>query len=680
MLTSNLPSSSVSSSCPAEKFSENPQLTDFQDAGYMSEKVTISMTFTIGDLHRMFWMTNTQCANVVHFIASALAPDYLTYERQTPEQNAPSPNLDIEITKSISNSLMAAEAERERFREYGRLGGRPRNGDKKRGKRTARKTPKPSFETAQTSLSPTPSDSAEKEAQKPRVFPVVTSCESKANDTFLTTSKNPPFFNDANNCESKTNEQSLTYACAHTRIYKSGDSLDIRRGVSLVESLESRDTIESRDNNPTYSISQEKSDSEKGVLESTPETVLDGSDTTHPVTAKTGRQVYVKTKVNYPEVTWPTKTNASPEEMLMAIQPPTDRRWHTITVSYKRGGGCRDVWDTWSRQDKEHYDKDRNDWFWDSIETGPEAALGDKITIGALRGAYWHGISTVRPFLGATGVFYSRSTKQKDGDIANGTRHRGENTMVAPLSGHAVCGDGAIGEGAPVCTLVKEELTKMMMDFMTNRGFTKEFIASRGYEGTWHKVTGRPAVKITQPGHPGCFVYRFMDSEPDSDDGRPKYSESRGDAFNYNDLVLKDLSVQNVFLTEGELDADSICQTGYAAMAVHVPQKFEKALGENDLTGKHFVIVADRDETGEAKGNELAKLLESRGLSYSIHTMPEGFKDPNAYLRQFGTIALRDRMMEFLWEDGRLKIDEIKTTRQVVNNSANGEMPKIAMA
>ena len=659
MLTSNLLSSSVSSSCPAEKFSENPQLTDFQDTGYMSEKVTISMTFTIGELHRMQWLTNTQCANVVHGFTATLAPDYLTYERMPSEQDAPLPNFEDEIIRKIGEAFVktrqSGNSTTEIFREYGRLGGRPRKGEekpkKKPSKRTAKRHRKPPFSGN----------------EKPP-FPETKDIDEKT-----------PFFYNSNDCESNTNEQLLTHACAHTRIYKSEDNIDIRRGDAIIESLETRDTIET--NNPTYSISQEKkNDSEKGVLELTPETVSDGSDSTSGGDVKTGRQVYVKTRVNYPEVTWPTKTNASPEEMLLALQPPPDRRWHTLTVSYKRGGGSREVWDIWSRRDIAHYDKERNDWFWDSIETGPETALEDKITIGALRGAYWHGISTVRPFLGATGAFYSHSTKQKDGDLANGTKHRGENTMVAPLSGHAVCGDGSIGEGAPVCTLVKEELTKMMMDFMTNRGFTKEFIASRGYEGTWHKVTGRPAVKITQPGHPGCFVYRFMDSDPDSHDGRPKYYESTGDAFNYNDLVLKDLSIHNVFLTEGELDADSICQTGYAAMAVHVPQKFEKALDENDLTGKHFVIVADRDETGEAKGNELAKLLESRGLSYSIHTMPEGFKDPNAYLRQFGTIALRDRMMEFLWEDGRLKIDEIKTTRQVVNNNANGEMPKTAMA
>ena len=79
-----------------------------------------------------------------------------------------------------------------------------------------------------------------------------------------------------------------------------------------------------------------------------------------------------------------------------------------------------------------------------------------------------------------------------------------------------------------------------------------------------------------------------------------------------------------------------------------------------------------RDQTKQSVEESLKLLKSDVGAVLS--------EDPNAYLRQFGTIALRDRMMEFLWEDGRLKIDEIKTTRQVVNNNANGEMPKTAMA
>lgn len=628
-MTNHTISPSIFVSSPFVEKNQENQNCDFQDIGYMRDTVTFTMTVTLGDLHRLYCMSPLQCRNVIQSFAATLAPDHLVYNRQPSEEDALIPNIEDavidRVRQSIAENQQKAEAEKERFREYGRMGGRPRKDKSKPRRRTTKKTVrKPRKTTGAKSKKPSvqkPSENTKTQVQKPRVFSAV------------------------NNCEQASNETLSTHACAHTRIYKSEERIykEGRRG-SCSESLNADG------DHPAHDMSDGGTDSARGLNQRQAEAFSSGDVSTQSSKVNAGRQAYVKTRVKYPEVTWPTKTNASVEEMLLAITTPGDRRWHTLTISYKRGGGSKEVWETWSRRE-EHFDKEWNDMFWDSIDMEPESGLERKITIDTLRGAYWHGLSTVRPFMGATGVFYDRSAKQNGGKIANGASKRGENNEMAVASGHAVFGEGDVGETEPVRIPKKADLIQRGIEYLKNRGFTMETIEKFHFQGTWHKATGRPAIRMPFPGQARHLKYRFIDSEPNSRNGQARYWESAGETLNYNEPRLGDASAKVVFFVEGEFDAASVEQAGYAAIAVHKLEKLSKALDEYDVDGKRFIVLRDNDATGEAKGDDVAGLLNRKGLPYSVHAMPDGFNDANAYLMQYGTVALRDRLREFIDED-----------------------------
>lgn len=172
----NLPSENFNASHHAD-FSQ-----DFQDIGDFAKKITVSFLATIGDLHRMYCMTDKQCGNIVRFIAAHFSNGYLTYERQPSEPDALIPDIEDVVIEKISHALEEMEAEknteREKFREYGRRGGRPRKDQPRKPGRKPKKASKKRKNPPFSEPSETPQKQDENQAQKPPVFQVANSCDS----------------------------------------------------------------------------------------------------------------------------------------------------------------------------------------------------------------------------------------------------------------------------------------------------------------------------------------------------------------------------------------------------------------------------------------------------------------------------------------------------------------------
>ena len=142
-MTNHTISPSIFVSSPFVEKNQENQNCDFQDIGYMRDTVTFTMTVTLGDLHRLYCMSPLQCRNVIQSFAATLAPNYLVYNRQPSEEDALIPNIEDAVNDRVRQSIaeiqQKAEAEKERFREYGRTGGRPRKDKSKPSRRAAKK-------------------------------------------------------------------------------------------------------------------------------------------------------------------------------------------------------------------------------------------------------------------------------------------------------------------------------------------------------------------------------------------------------------------------------------------------------------------------------------------------------------------------------------------------------------
>lgn len=395
------------------------------------------------------------------------------------------------------------------------------------------------------------------------------------------------------------------------------------------------------------------------------------------------------------ERTWKAWPNPTLHDILSVFPVPPDRgRWLALSMAIydfcvtHHVPNAHDEWETWCRGGQ-RFNKEENDAQWDSFghKTFRDDA-GRKITWRTLLKAWWGGLSIVRPVLGAGEASHGNNTESRSRKSGGRARSRREwKDPFVPASGHMVCCGKTITEmpdviygtaedaAARAAIPSDEELDRMMVDFMAKRGFPEWFVRSMGCKGVWHGTANRPAVEIPYIGEKDWYVaYRFMDIGPNEKDGRERYRMSSGPARNYCQNFLIREEMNTIFLVEGQFDAASIVLTGCPAIAVKSISNIVAHEKAKPVAGRRFIILRDGDAAGENYAEAWRKKLEENGLTVSVEVLPDDVKDANEYLMKYGKDALADRLREFIDKCGNM------TTVQVVNNSANGEMPKTAMA
>lgn len=91
---------------------------------------------------------------------------------------------------------------------------------------------------------------------------------------------------------------------------------------------------------------------------------------------------------------------------------------------------------------------------------------------------------------------------------------------------------------------------------------------------------------------------------------------------------LKDLlGAEQVVVVEGEKDAETLRDLGFAATTNAMGAGSWKAEYAESLRGKHVVITPDNDEAGEKHLEDIARSLAGIALSIKIARVPEKYKD-----------------------------------------------------
>lgn len=114
----------------------------------------------------------------------------------------------------------------------------------------------------------------------------------------------------------------------------------------------------------------------------------------------------------------------------------------------------------------------------------------------------------------------------------------------------------------------------------------------------------------------------------------------------YNADDLDRMPALPVVITEGEIDCLSVMQAGFER-AVSVPDGWTAAGNKTDAllaceaamrNSPHVIVAGDSDAAGESLPRAVASILKGHDVRYAV--WPEGCKDANDVLRQFGEGAL----------------------------------------
>lgn len=204
-----------------------------------------------------------------------------------------------------------------------------------------------------------------------------------------------------------------------------------------------------------------------------------------------------------------------------------------------------------------------------------------------------------------------------------------------------------------------------MTDYLTKRGISFE-TAQR------HWIGYNPDYKIkTKDGNEigkGAIIIPTSDESynliPTCDDNEvyPRY-QKRGPAHIFNSQVLLDKS-KTVYVTEGELDALSIEEVGFDAVALGGGNidLFLRFLKENNVQCI-IILMLDNDVRGRQFESELSEKLNELGIEYrtgSFSDEDHSFKDPNEAL-------IKDRF--FL----KKKLAELLQSNQTVSDSTQAK-------
>ncbi len=167
-----------------------------------------------------------------------------------------------------------------------------------------------------------------------------------------------------------------------------------------------------------------------------------------------------------------------------------------------------------------------------------------------------------------------------------------------------------------------------------------------GYDPEWRnpdKPTAPASPRLIIPKSKNCYFARDtrpLDRIQPNQKGFTKITVKTGSEnpfFNFEALSSPDSDFP-VFITEGEIDALSIIQTGIAAVALGGTAYASRFLTELDkrisegMPVPPLVLAMDSDEAGRGAQSVLRIGLQGRSLAFSELTLPDGCKDPNIAL------------------------------------------------
>lgn len=383
-------------------------------------------------------------------------------------------------------------------------------------------------------------------------------------------------------------------------------------------------------------------------------------------------------------VTWEAFRNVDTTTALLAIPCPADfDLWFPTIISAVRGEVPDHIIESWCLTGGRH-DMDENRYY---INYAKRERAGG-ITRLLLFRIYNHGFDCVGRYskiLNAELAQNTASDASSDSTHAN-TRPSKKNAVAA--SGHAVSAasvttdaketpvtepkDGKattaqhVEPPKPVVDLVpqippqngiptEDEKRAVLTEYMVNiRGLDIETIDYFGDYAGWDYRRGSWYIGMKEDGYE---TKRYMDVPPDSktvDKRHPRYMVTKNAGLkNHHSEHLFAKENETVFLVEGQFDVRALwCAGCYLAVGVKNLDQLAADIQSPRLTAMNFVIVSDRDGTGESNAERWSKILAENGFASHICRLPEGFRDISEMLKKQGKAAVRRYIDNFMVEQG----------------------------
>lgn len=295
-------------------------------------------------------------------------------------------------------------------------------------------------------------------------------------------------------------------------------------------------------------------------------------------------------------------------DALFAIPTPATRpEWLTITTAYKAAGGNFETWDEWCKRG-EGYNEKGNRNTWDSLN----AAGG--ITAGTL-----YKLAKDNGWIPPAGQIERTSAPRSDRATAEPPKKAQE-----PPPERA------------------KEITAYIERCASNRAQALPYLQSRGITAATAERfnigydASKKQVIIPYPASKAYFVGRCTDIAPNTKRGKRYDYPRKADAgekplFN---LPALNSGAEIVCITEGQIDAISIEQSGGAAVGSNEPAQILDAIKKHGTTAKIFAILEDKDKngTGEHKAQVMQAALTAAGLDSFICQCPGNYHDANDFL------------------------------------------------
>ncbi len=310
------------------------------------------------------------------------------------------------------------------------------------------------------------------------------------------------------------------------------------------------------------------------------------------------------------------------DSALNSIPTPTDRdTWYKILMAYKAAGGNQDTADQWSQRGSNYDPRSFRDT-WQSIK--PDGGITEASLYGEARKNGW-----TDPEPGAGGTSQRRT---------HGAPARNRSTVTQkPQTAQSKANAARILDQISAAAADRMEVlpywkSRALNDEMADR-FTIGYVEHYRQAGT-----DEPRLIISYPGaKPPYFVARRLSPGGDKDGKKYLYPAKTlaGEKPVFNLPALTG-GAENVFVTEGQIDAISLEQMGGAAVGSNEARQITDAISRHGTTAKRFFIIPDSDDTGAKKADKMRDALAAAGLEAYIYPLPAGIQDSNDYLMKDG--------------------------------------------
>jgi len=141
-----------------------------------------------------------------------------------------------------------------------------------------------------------------------------------------------------------------------------------------------------------------------------------------------------------------------------------------------------------------------------------------------------------------------------------------------------------------------------------------------------------PAPRIIIPTSRDHYIGRAIN--PDMAPAYQKMNVKGSTPGIFNENVLYDPAIKEIFVTEGAFDALSLIEARGTAVAINSTSNVPKLLKKlkSHPTAAHLFLCLDNDAAGNKATNELAAGLQQLDIGYDIVSMSGTYKDPNERL------------------------------------------------